>query len=65
MSQLERYKTLYMTVVFAVCIGIAAVLIATSSPSALDELETREYLHCTPQGGNNLACEVTHRKDNQ
>ena len=29
------------------------------------ELETGEYLHCTPQGGNELQCTVTHRKDNQ
>lgn len=32
---------------------------------AVYELETGEYLHCTPQGGNDLACTVTHRKDNQ
>lgn len=30
-------------------------------PSAVYELETGEYLHCTPQGGNELRCEVTHR----
>lgn len=29
------------------------------------ELETGEYLHCTPEGGNDLACTVKHRKDNQ
>ena len=27
------------------------------------ELETGEYLACTPTGGDNLACEVTHRED--
>lgn len=32
---------------------------------AVYELETGEYLHCTPQGGNDLACTVKHRKDNQ
>lgn len=32
---------------------------------AVYELETGEYLHCTPEGGNTLTCEVTHRKDNQ
>lgn len=28
---------------------------------AVYELETGEYLHCTPEGGNKLRCEVTHR----
>lgn len=32
---------------------------------AVYELETGEYLHCTPEDGNTLTCEVTHRKDNQ
>lgn len=32
---------------------------------AVYELETGEYLHCTPQGGNDLACTAKHRKDNQ
>lgn len=32
---------------------------------AVYELETGEYLRCTPEGGNDLACTVTHRKDNQ
>lgn len=32
---------------------------------AVYELETGEYLHCTPEGGNELACTVKHRKDNQ
>ena len=36
-----------------------------TTDTARYELETGEYLHCTPQGGNHLECEVTHRKDNQ
>ena len=32
---------------------------------AVYELETGEYLKCTPQGGNDLACTAKHRKDNQ
>lgn len=28
------------------------------------ELETGEYLKCTPQGGNELQCTVTHRENN-
>lgn len=32
---------------------------------AVYELETGEYLHCTPQGGNHLECEVKHRKDTE
>lgn len=57
-------EALYVTVVIAMC--LATALIATSSPpSAVYELETGEYLHCTPQGGNNLECTVTHRKDTE
>lgn len=36
-----------------------------TTDTAVYELETGEYLHCTPQGGNHLECEVKHRKDNQ
>lgn len=36
-----------------------------TTDTALYELETGEYLHCTPQGGNELQCEVTHRENNQ
>lgn len=32
---------------------------------AVYELETGEYLHCTPQGGNTLTCTVKHRENNQ
>lgn len=35
-----------------------------TTDTALYELETGEYLHCTPQGGNHLECTVAHRKDN-
>ena len=28
---------------------------------AVYELETGEYLHCTPEGGDTLECEVAHR----
>lgn len=36
-----------------------------TTDTAVYELETGEYLHCTPEGGNDLACTVKHRKDNQ
>ena len=51
---------------------LCAVLVVTviaagwhyiTTDTALYELETGEYLHCTPQGGNQLECTVTHRKD--
>ena len=45
---------------FVTAIGAGWHYITTDT--ALYELETGEYLHCTPQGGNNLTCEVTHRK---
>lgn len=32
-----------------------------TTDTAVYELETGEYLHCTPEGGNELKCEVTHR----
>lgn len=32
-----------------------------TTDTAVYELETGEYLHCTPQGGDELRCEVTHR----
>lgn len=44
---------------------ITETIPALKQPTAVYELETGEYLHCTPEGGDNLACEVTHRKDNQ
>ena len=36
-----------------------------TTDTAVYELETGEYLHCTPEGGNDLACTVKHRKENQ
>ena len=32
---------------------------------AVYELETGEYLKCTPQGGNTLTCTIEHRENNQ
>lgn len=49
----------------AVCVALVVSLVNLyDRATAVYELETGEYLHCTPQGGNNLTCEVTHRKDN-
>ena len=60
------------TVFLAVTLGFTALGVGLTwarhtfpTDTARYELETGEYLHCTPQGGNDLACEVTHRKDNQ
>lgn len=36
-----------------------------TSDTARYELETGEYLHCTPQGGNDLECTIEHRENNQ
>lgn len=58
--------------ILAFALGLASVIVAVNwstndftTDTAVYELETGEYLHCTPQGGNNLACEVTHRKDTE
>lgn len=49
---------------------LCAVLVVTAivtgwryitTDTARYELETGEYLHCTPTGGNELKCEVAHR----
>lgn len=40
---------------------ITETIPALKQPIAVYELETGEYLHCTPEGGNKLRCEVTHR----
>lgn len=48
---------------FVTAIGAGWHYITTDQ--AVYELETGEYLHCTPEGGNNLTCEVTHRKDTE
>lgn len=48
---------------FVTVIGAGWHYITTDQ--AVYELETGEYLHCTPQGGNELACEVKHRKDTE
>lgn len=57
---------LQLSIITAVGILGAAALItamdtALKQPTAVYELETGEYLHCTPEGGNELRCEVTHR----
>lgn len=40
---------------------IAAGWSYITTDTARYELETGEYLHCTPQSGTELRCEVTHR----
>lgn len=56
----------------AITLGLTTLVVGTRwamhtfpTDHAVYELETGEYLHCTPEGGNDLACTVTHRKDNQ
>ncbi|MBA1835435.1 hypothetical protein [Corynebacterium wankanglinii] len=48
----------------AVCVALAVSLVNLYDRATANyELETGEYLHCTPQGGNQLACEVKHRSE--
>ena len=51
-------------VVVLVLTAIVAGWRYITTDHAVYELETGEYLHCTPEGGNELACTVKHRKDN-
>lgn len=44
---------------------ITETIPALKQPTVAYVLETGEYLHCTPQGGDNLACIIEHREDNQ
>lgn len=46
----------------AACVALVVALLNLHYRATANyELETGEYLHCTPTGGNQLACEVTHR----
>ena len=72
MSEDSQFMFGCAAVLLAMFIGIAALITVsnwgewkfnTDTDRAVYELETGEYLHCTPQGGNQLECEVTHRKD--
>lgn len=72
MSDDLQYALGWAIVILAFALGLASVIVAGNwstntfpTDHAVYELETGEYLHCTPQGGNNLECQVTHRKDNQ
>lgn len=49
-----------LCVVLVVTIIVAGWSYITTD-HAVYELETGEYLHCTPQGGDELQCEVNHR----
>ena len=44
---------------------ITAAFPALKQPAANYELETGEYLECTPQDGDTLTCTIEHREDNQ
>lgn len=54
-----------LAAIVALAVALLNLHYRATTDHAVYELETGEYLHCTPQGGNDLACEVTHRKDNQ
>lgn len=47
--------------VITVGVGLTWARHAFPTDTAVYELETGEYLHCTPQGGDKLRCEVNHR----
>lgn len=68
MSEDSQFMFGCAAVLLAIFIGVAALITVSSwaewkftTDHARYELETGEYLHCTPQGGNELKCEVTHR----
>lgn len=58
-TDLGDYIALALVVWGAVLYVISLTLLA----GADYELETGEYLRCTPEGGNTLTCEVHHRED--
>ena len=53
----------------AACVALAVALLNLHYRATTDharyELETGEYLHCTPEGGNELQCTIEHRENNQ
>lgn len=50
----------------AVCVALVVSLVNLYDRATANyELETGEYLHCTPEGGNDLTCTVKHRENNQ
>lgn len=73
MSEDSQFMFGCAAVLLAIFIGIAALITVSNwaewkfnpdTAHARYELETGEYLHCTPQGGNDLACTVTRRENN-
>lgn len=63
---LRRMRRSSTVSLIAVCVALVVSLVNLYDRATANyELETGEYLHCTPQGGNHLTCTVTHRKDNQ
>ena len=54
-----------LAAIVALAVALLNLHYRATTDHAIYELETGEYLHCTPTGGNHLECEVTHRKDNQ
>ncbi|MDK8241697.1 hypothetical protein [Corynebacterium coyleae] len=72
MSEDSQFMFGCAAVLLAIFSGIAALITVSNwaewrftTDTAVYELETGEYLHRTPQGGNDLACEVKHRKDTE
>ena len=72
MSEDSQFMFGCAAVLLAIFIGIAALITVSNwaewkftTDRAVYELETGEYLHCTPNGGNHLECEVKHRKDTE
>lgn len=68
MSEDMKVILLCIAMLVTVFVGISAVGVTIqwskaqfNPPRAGYELETGEYLHCTPEGGDELRCEVTHR----
>ena len=59
----QNFKGMAVIVmVMTLTVGGIVALARATAPAAY-ELETGEYLRCTPEGGNQLACEVKHRSE--
>ena len=50
-----------LAAIVALAVALLNLHYRATTDHAVYELETGEYLHCTPEGGNKLRCEVTHR----
>lgn len=50
-----------LAAIVALAVALLNLHYRATTDHAVYELETGEYLHCTPESGGELRCEVTHR----